>query len=167
MLSYALADGSAGLIRIIQTLSSSPSSSGFTLDYTVVTIVEKSDTPIFQPNNTGITALSWIFPRENVRIAVDVLSLADMTAGGPGADDTRRRVPVVRWSIVLALVRPPRPPSPYAKTVCRFLLPPTCLWHPLRASRRHALCFSLRRLYPRNQIAYRRTRTFQRVSEFG
>ncbi|KAF7371057.1 hypothetical protein MSAN_00740000 [Mycena sanguinolenta] len=59
VLAFGAADGSVGSLKIIQTLSSTPSSSGFFLDYTIETRVDKSD-PIFQPNNAGITALAWI-----------------------------------------------------------------------------------------------------------
>jgi general transcription factor 3C protein 4 len=70
-LAFGAADGSVGSVKIIQTLSSAPSSSGFCLDYTIETRVEKSDSTIFPPHNTGMTALSWIFPGENVRINFD------------------------------------------------------------------------------------------------
>ncbi|KAJ7308537.1 transcription factor IIIC subunit delta N-term-domain-containing protein [Mycena albidolilacea] len=77
-LAFGAADGSVGSVKIIQTLSSAPSSSGFCLDYTVETRVEKSDSTIFPQHNTGITALSWIFPGENrvlVRTTPGVVSL--------------------------------------------------------------------------------------------
>jgi hypothetical protein len=57
-LAYGTADGSVGLAKIIQILSSAPSSSGFSLDHTIETRVEISDPAVFQPNNTGMTALS-------------------------------------------------------------------------------------------------------------
>ncbi|KAJ7881179.1 transcription factor IIIC subunit delta N-term-domain-containing protein [Mycena leptocephala] len=78
VLAYGTADGSVGLTKIIQILSSAPSSSGFSLDYTIETRVEISDPAVFQPNNTGMTALSWILPLENmvlVRATPGVLSL--------------------------------------------------------------------------------------------
>ncbi|KAJ7095472.1 transcription factor IIIC subunit delta N-term-domain-containing protein [Mycena crocata] len=61
-LAYGTADGSVGQINIIQSLCSLPSLSKFTVDYTIQTRVEKFETLMFQPDNTGITALSWILP---------------------------------------------------------------------------------------------------------
>ncbi|KAJ6580956.1 putative zinc-finger of transcription factor IIIC complex-domain-containing protein [Mycena capillaripes] len=78
MLAHGGADGSVGLVKIIQSLSSAPTASGFSLDYTLVTRVEKADSAVFQPNNAGITALSCIFPRGNmvlVRTTPGVVSL--------------------------------------------------------------------------------------------
>ncbi|KAJ7663818.1 transcription factor IIIC subunit delta N-term-domain-containing protein [Mycena polygramma] len=77
-LAYGGADGSVGLVKIVQTLCSAPSSSGFFLDYTIATRVEKIEPAIFRPNNTGITALSWISPLGNmvlVRATPGVVSL--------------------------------------------------------------------------------------------
>ncbi|KAJ6485623.1 transcription factor IIIC subunit delta N-term-domain-containing protein [Mycena sanguinolenta] len=59
VLAFGAADGSVGSLRIIQTLSSAPSSSGFFLDYIIETRVEKSGS-IFQPNNAGVTVLACI-----------------------------------------------------------------------------------------------------------
>ncbi|KAJ7249546.1 transcription factor IIIC subunit delta N-term-domain-containing protein [Mycena haematopus] len=76
-LAFGTADGSVGSLKIIQTLSSAPSSSGFFLDYTIETRVETSDS-IFRPNNGGITALSWILPLGNrvlVRATPGIVSL--------------------------------------------------------------------------------------------
>jgi hypothetical protein len=75
VLAYGTADGSVGLTKIIQILSSAPSSSGFSLDYTIETRIEISDPAVFQPNNTGMTALSWILPLENVTIGVGNLTM--------------------------------------------------------------------------------------------
>ncbi|KAJ7851579.1 hypothetical protein B0H13DRAFT_2085318, partial [Mycena leptocephala] len=78
VLAYGTADGSVGLAKIIQILSSAPFSSGFSLDHTIETRVEISDPAVFQPDNTGMTALSWILPLENmvlVRATPGVLSL--------------------------------------------------------------------------------------------
>ncbi|KAJ7777231.1 putative zinc-finger of transcription factor IIIC complex-domain-containing protein [Mycena metata] len=77
-LSCGAADGSVRLVKITQTLSSVPSASGFTLDYAIQTNVQKSDASVFQPSQTGITALSWIFPCESpvlVRATPGVISL--------------------------------------------------------------------------------------------
>ncbi|KAJ7851587.1 hypothetical protein B0H13DRAFT_2085377, partial [Mycena leptocephala] len=74
VLAYGTADGSVGLAKIIQILFSAASSSGFSLDHTI----EISDPAVFQPDNTGMTALSWILPLENmvlVRATPGVLSL--------------------------------------------------------------------------------------------
>jgi hypothetical protein len=75
VLAYGTADGSVGLAKIIQILSSAPFSSGFSLDRTIETRVEISDPAVFQPDNTGMTALSWILPLENVRIGVGNLTM--------------------------------------------------------------------------------------------
>ncbi|KAJ6485661.1 hypothetical protein C8R45DRAFT_930763 [Mycena sanguinolenta] len=77
VLAFGAADGSVGSLRIIQTLSSAPSSSGFFLDYIIETRVEKSGS-IFQPNNAGVTALACIFVLGNrilVRGTPGVVSL--------------------------------------------------------------------------------------------
>ncbi|KAJ7708915.1 transcription factor IIIC subunit delta N-term-domain-containing protein [Mycena rosella] len=77
-LAYGIADGSVGLVKITQSLCAASSSSGFSLNYTIQTRVEKIGPIIFQPDNTGITALSWIFPIGNmivVRTTPGVVSL--------------------------------------------------------------------------------------------
>ncbi|KAJ7132371.1 transcription factor IIIC subunit delta N-term-domain-containing protein [Mycena epipterygia] len=79
LLAYGTADGSVGLIKIIQSLCPASSSSGFSLDHTIETRVEKAEPAIFEPDNTGITALSWILPGGNdmvlVRATPGVISL--------------------------------------------------------------------------------------------
>jgi hypothetical protein len=65
-LAYAASDGFVGLVKITQSLCSAPSSSGFSLDYTIQTRVEKLDIGVFQPDNTGINALSWVSANGNV-----------------------------------------------------------------------------------------------------
>ncbi|KAF8166560.1 transcription factor IIIC subunit delta N-term-domain-containing protein [Mycena galopus ATCC 62051] len=78
MLAFGAADGTVGSVKIIQTLSSAPSSSGFFSDYIIETRIDKSDLIIFPPNNSGMTALSWILPLGNnvlVRVTPGVVSL--------------------------------------------------------------------------------------------
>ncbi|KAJ7623747.1 transcription factor IIIC subunit delta N-term-domain-containing protein [Roridomyces roridus] len=77
-LAYGLADGSVGLVKIVQILSSSASSSGFSRDYTIDVRVEDYQRIIFEPDNAGITALSWVLPNRNMvlaRASPGVLSL--------------------------------------------------------------------------------------------
>ncbi|KAJ7498004.1 transcription factor IIIC subunit delta N-term-domain-containing protein [Mycena galericulata] len=77
-LAYGAADGSVGLVKITQFLSSSSSAGLFSHDYTIQTRVVICDPAVFQPNGTGITALSWILPNGNmvlVRATPGVISL--------------------------------------------------------------------------------------------
>ncbi|KAJ7173510.1 hypothetical protein C8R46DRAFT_1083033 [Mycena filopes] len=89
ILAYGLANGSVKQMKIIQTLSSLPSSSGFALDYTIQTTVETSETPIFQPTKTGITALSWIFPGDSAVLVRATPGVVSLWSGGS---------PNLRWS---------------------------------------------------------------------
>ncbi|KAJ6568281.1 transcription factor IIIC subunit delta N-term-domain-containing protein [Mycena vulgaris] len=77
-LAYGTSDGLVGLTSITQSLHSAPSASGFSLDYTIQTRVEKFGPAIFQSDNTGITALSWASPPGTmvlVRATPGVISL--------------------------------------------------------------------------------------------
>ncbi|KAJ7780218.1 transcription factor IIIC subunit delta N-term-domain-containing protein [Mycena maculata] len=77
-LACGAADGSVSLVKIVQILTSESSPAGFSRGYTIRTRVEKLNLAIFQPDNTGITALRWISPTGNmvlVRATPGVISL--------------------------------------------------------------------------------------------
>ncbi|KAK7031634.1 transcription factor IIIC subunit delta N-term-domain-containing protein [Favolaschia claudopus] len=68
-IAFAAADGSVGLVTVIQTLSSTPTASGFFLNYGIETCVEKTESAVFQPDKMGVTALSWIsFPNQRILV---------------------------------------------------------------------------------------------------
>ncbi|KAJ7476199.1 hypothetical protein FB451DRAFT_1246153 [Mycena latifolia] len=80
-LAYGTADGSVGLVKITQSLYSVPSSSGFSFDFTIQTHVEKIIPIILQPDNTGITALSWIFPPGNMILVRNTPGVVSLWSG--------------------------------------------------------------------------------------
>ncbi|KAJ7483210.1 transcription factor IIIC subunit delta N-term-domain-containing protein [Mycena latifolia] len=80
-LAYGIADGSVGLMKITQSLYSVPSSTGFSLDFTIQTHVEKISPIILQPDNTGITALSWIFPPGNMILVRNTPGVVSLWSG--------------------------------------------------------------------------------------
>lgn len=80
-LAYGIADGSAGVTKIIQSLCSSPSSSGFSFDYTIQTCVGETERTIFRPDHTGITGLSWILPGGNMVLVRNTPGVVSLWSG--------------------------------------------------------------------------------------
>ncbi|KAJ6616962.1 transcription factor IIIC subunit delta N-term-domain-containing protein [Mycena sp. CBHHK59/15] len=61
-LAYGAADGSVGLVKVVQVLRSTSPPSAFCPEYDLAARFEKFDKSVFESDNSGITALSWILP---------------------------------------------------------------------------------------------------------